>query len=147
MIRQTKIFIDQTGWYALLDDQSPYHDLFKKEFEISLNNDSKLITSNVAVGNTISQLKEKLGTEIAVRFNEIVEEAHIGTHLRILWVGRRSQKEAMRLLRKNPGLSLHFYDFAHAVFMEKRRVKNILTTKIEFYELGFKILADIKEPK
>jgi predicted nucleic acid-binding protein len=147
MMQQSKIFVDQTAWYELLDEHSPYHDLFAREFEIALNSDSKLFTSNVAVGNSISQLKETLGNEIAIRFHEILEEAHIGAHLRILWVSRRSQKEAMRLLRKNSGLTLHFYDFAHAVLMERRRIKNILTTKKEFYELGYKVLADVKEQR
>lgn len=140
MIRSSKIFIDQTAWYALLDKNDEFHGDITRKFNIALDDDAKLFTSNIAIGEAMSRLKENLATDVALKFNEIVEEAHLGNHLRILWIGRRTQKEAIRAMRKNADVPLHLYDFAHIVLMEKRRIKNILSTKAAFADLGYGLL-------
>jgi len=139
MIKFRKIFIDQTGWYALLDKNSPKHLPLTNHFALSLKKNTRIFTSNVAIGEAYSIIKEKLGADLANQFNEIIENANLGNHLRILWIGRRTQREAMRLMRKYGESNLSLFDFAHSVFMEKRNIQKILTTKTEFTELGYEV--------
>jgi len=143
MTAAQKIFIDDTGWLALMDNKADNHALFAREFQSALNNETKLFTSNISIGNTISRIRNELSLEISIKYNEIVEDAHLGNHLRILWIGRRTQKEAVRFMRKHPNLPLHLYDFAHAVLMEKRRINTLISGRIEFKKLGYTILPEI----
>lgn len=143
MIITKKIFIDDTAWYTIIDDNSPNHSNTIEQFHFSLNDGTKLFTSNIAVGNAISRIKERLDIELSLRFNQIVEEAHLGNHIRILWIGRRTQKEAVRLMRKHPQIALPLYDFAHSVLMQKRRINTIMSERSEFKKFGYSVLPEI----
>lgn len=142
-----KIFIDETAWVNILNPNSPYYDKFIEEFNQALNNRDRLFTHNIAVGLALSELKSVLGTTVALKFNEVIEEAYTGTYLSILWIGRRTQKEAVRLLRKNPEMLLDLYDFAAFIFMKRRRIQNIMTTKTAYDRLGFKVIPELGERK
>lgn len=144
MTAAQKIFIDDTGWFAIMDNKARNHAFFAEELQFALNSETKLFTSNISIGNTISRIRSELSIELSIKYNEIVEDAHLGNHLRILWIGRRTQKEAVRFMRKHPNLSLHLYDFAHAVLMEKRRINTLLSDRIEFKKLGYTILPETR---
>jgi predicted nucleic acid-binding protein len=135
-----KIFVDETAWISLLNPKTPYHQQIKREFERALKNEDRIFTHNIAVGIALSTIKNEMGTERAGRFNEILEDAYQGAYLHILWIGRRSQKEAGRLFRKEAGVSLGLYDFAASIFMKRRRIGSIITTKSEFTKLGFTVI-------
>lgn len=140
-----KIFVDETAWVNLLLPGSPFHSEVAREFDRAIKNGDKLFTHNIAVGIALSEVKNTMGIGLAARFNEIIEEAYTGAYLHILWVGRRTQKEAVRLFRKEAYLSLGLYDFAAYVFMKRRRIQTIITTKTAFGKLGFKVIPELGE--
>lgn len=142
MIITRKMFIDETAWYAIMDKKSDRHTEITEQFEFSLNEGTKFFTSNIAVGNTVNRIKENMSADLSLKFNEIMDEAHLGNHLRILWIGRRTQKEAMRLMRKHPQIALQMYDFAHAVLMERRRISTVMTERSGFKKLGYTVLPE-----
>jgi predicted nucleic acid-binding protein len=144
MIITKKIFLDETSWYAIIDRNASNHRFFAGKFQTELKEETKFFTSNIAVGNTISKIKSNLDADLSVKFNEILDDAHLGNHLRILWIGRRTQKEALRWMRKHPQLSLHLYDFAHAVFMQRRRINTILSERVEFKKLGYTVISAVE---
>ena len=144
MIITKKLFLDETSWYAIVDQNTSSHQFFAGRFQSELKEETKFFTSNIAVANTISKIKNELSTDLSLKFNEILEDAHLGNHLRIMWIGRRTQKEALRWMRKHPQLSLHLYDFAHAVLMERRRINTILSDQLEFKEFGYKVISPVE---
>lgn len=141
MIITKKIFLDETSWYAIMDRNAGNHQFYAGRFATELKEETKFFTSNIAIGNTISKIKNNLNADLSVKFSEILDDAHLGNHLRILWIGRRTQKEALRWMRKHPQLSLHLYDFAHAVLMERRRINTILSEQVEFKKLGYTVVS------
>ena len=142
MIISKKMFIDETAWYAIIDRNASNHNHITERFNAALKEGSKFFTSNIAVGNTITRIKLNLSTELSLKFNEIIEDAHLGNYLRVMWIGRRTQKEAIRLLRKHSQISLQLYDFAHTVLMERRGINTILSEHREFKKLGFRVLPE-----
>lgn len=142
MILTKKIFIDETAWYAIMDGNASSHKGITEMFNLALEEETKFFTSNIAVGNTISRIKDNLNADSSLKFNEIIEDAHIGNFLRVLWIGRRTQKEAIRLMRKHSQISLQLYDFANAVLMERRGINTILSDQNEFKKLGYRVLPE-----
>jgi predicted nucleic acid-binding protein len=143
MIISKKIFIDESAWYAIIDDKVSSHNQITENFNSALKEGTKFFTSNIATGNAITRIKLNLSTEISLQFNEILEDSHLGNYLRIMWIGRRTQKEAIRLMRKHTQLPLQLYDFAHVVLMERRRINTILSEQAEFKKLGLRVLPEI----
>lgn len=140
-----KVFADETAWIHLLNPRAPHHHQIVKEFELALKNEDRIFTHNIAVGFALSTIKTEMGIERAGKFNEIIEDAYQGSYLHILWIGRRTQKEAVRLFRKEAAVSLGLYDFAACIFMKRRRISTIITTKRAFTQLGFKVVPDTGE--
>lgn len=137
-----KIFVDETAWIALIDSQNEFHTAVKHEFSRTLNNEDRIFTHNVALGNALNDIKIKLGMDLLRQFGAIIEDASAGAHLTILWINRRNQKEAIRLLRNHPDLTLNLYDHAAYLFMNRRRIRTILTTNKAFKELGLKVIPE-----
>ncbi len=135
-----KIFIDDTGWVQLINPAAEHHDVFEEAFQQMLNQGDSFFTHNISIGMAFDTLKNNLNLSVAFKFYETIEEAYTGTHLHILWVGRKTQREAVRLMRKHPELDLNLYDYAAYMFMNRRRIRNIFTTKASFQELGLKVL-------
>ena len=138
-----KIFIDDSAWVQLLDTNALHHQAVTDAFSRALQDDDKLFTHNIAIGIALSEIKRDLGFTVAWKFNEIIEEAYTGTHLTILWIGRRNQKEAMRLMRKHAELPLGLYDFASYILMKRRRISTILSLRSGYNQLELKVLPEI----
>jgi predicted nucleic acid-binding protein len=142
-----KIFVDETAWINLLLTGAPFHSEIAREFESAIKNGDSLFTHNIAVGIALSEIKHAMGIGLASKFNEVIEEAYTGAYLHILWIGRRTQKEAVRLFRKESHLSLGLYDFAAYIFMKRRRIGTIVTTKTAFKKLGVNVVPEIVVPE
>lgn len=145
MIISKKIFVDETAWYAIVDDKDSNHNQITEKLNSALKEGTKFFTSNIAIGNTISRIKLDLNTELSFRVNEILEDSHLGNYLRIMWIGRRTQKEAIRLMRKHAQISLQLYDFAHVVLMERRGINTILSQHTEFKKMGYRVLPETSD--
>jgi predicted nucleic acid-binding protein len=140
-----KVFIDQTAWLQIVNPKATYHQIFQDELNKALVKGDRLFTHNVAVGLAFGEILKTLGSIIAGKFNEIIEDAYTGTHLNILWISRRTQKEAVRMLRKQPDLGLDVYDFAACILMRRRRIQTVITTKNGFNSLELKVIPGIGE--
>ncbi len=137
-----KIFVDESAWVSLIDPNAPYHEEVAKEFNKALNNGDRIFTHNIAVGNATAILRESLGISTAIQFNQTIEEAYAGTHLSIAWIGRRTQKEAFRLLRKHADLELDLYDLAAYLTMRRRRITTVVTIKTGYQSLGLRVIPE-----
>ena len=88
----------------------------------------------------ISYLKKNKSTSEALRIYEIIEEAWLGTYLHVLWIGRRTFRDAVKMFAKFPDSGFTIFDFANVLLMNRRNIRFILTTHKEYDEYGFKII-------
>jgi predicted nucleic acid-binding protein len=137
-----KIFIDEIAWVILGDDSHPLHHQFSEQFKYYLDGGHGFYTTNIIYGNAIWQLKKQYGVSKALRFSEILEEAWLGTHLHFLWIGRRTQRDALKLFKKFPEEQFSIFDFANIVLMNRRNIRFIMTTNQVYSKMGFKIVPE-----
>ncbi|MCK4892328.1 MAG: hypothetical protein KAJ16_10980 [Calditrichia bacterium] len=137
-----KIFIDEIAWLAVADDTHESHASIKEQFKYYLDGGHSFYTTNIIVGNVISKIKENQNFDSAVKYSEILEDAWLGTHLHYLWIGRRTQKDAIRLFKKFPDIPLSIFDFANVVLMNRRNIRFIITTNTAYSTMGFKIVPE-----
>ncbi len=137
-----KIFIDEMAWLAMTDVGNPLHQPIKEQLLHYLNGGESFYTTNIIIGNVVSRLKQELGATKANRFYDILEEAWLGTHLHVLWIGRRTQKDAVKLFKKFPDSQLSLFDCANVVLMNRRNIRFILTTNSAYSKMGFKLMPE-----
>jgi len=135
-----KIFVDEGAWLALTDKAHPLHQPTKEIFMEFLSVGHRFYTTNVIIGNTLSNIRKNQGAVRANRFYEIMEEAWLSTHLHILWIGRRTQKDAVRLFKKFPEMELTLFDCANIVLMNRRNIRFIMSDNSVYEQMGFKVV-------
>ncbi len=114
----------------------------KEQFKNYLDGGHRFYTTNIIVGKVISEIRDNLGARKAIKFTEILDDAWLGTHLNFLWIGRRTQKDAIKLFKKFPDLPLSIFDFANVVLMNRRNIRFIMTTNQAYSKMGFKIVPE-----
>jgi len=137
-----RIFVDRIAWIALANKEDPNHSVFKEQFKYYLDGGHNFYTTNVIVGNVISHIKETQGGVRANKFYDILEEAWLGTHLHFLWIGRRTQRDSVRLFKKFPEEKLSLFDAANIVLMNRRNIRFIMTTNGAYSKMGFKMIPE-----
>jgi predicted nucleic acid-binding protein len=137
-----RIFVDRIAWIALADKEDPNHSIFKEQLKYYLDGGHNFYTTNVIVGNVISHVKETQGWVRANKFYDILEEAWLGTHLHFLWIGRRTQRDAVKLFKKFPEEKLSLFDAANIVLMNRRNIRFIMTTNSAYSKMGFKMIPE-----
>ncbi|MEJ2634637.1 MAG: hypothetical protein P8184_05030 [Calditrichia bacterium] len=137
-----KIFVDEVAWYAIAGSDDPLHQIMKEQMQSFLDDGHGFYTTNIIVGNVISRLKLKHGAVRANRFYDIIEEAWSGAHLHILWIGRRTQRDAIKLFKKFPDSQLTLFDCANVVLMNRRNIRFIMTSNMAYSKMGFKIVPE-----
>jgi predicted nucleic acid-binding protein len=138
-----KIFVDEICWLSLANKNNPLHQGMKDQFKYYLDGGHNFYTTNVIIADVISEIKKTQGSEKAAKFYEILDEAWMGTHLHFLWIGRRTQRDAMRLFKKFPDSDLSLFDFANVVLMNRRNIRFILTNKSDYGKMGFKVVPEM----
>ncbi|GAB4327032.1 MAG: hypothetical protein Kow0037_00300 [Calditrichia bacterium] len=137
-----KIFIDSTGWLNMIDPDMPEHRTFQKEFKEFLDEGHSFYTTNVILGEAISEIKKRMGAQKADEVYSVVEESWLGTHLHILWIGRRTFRDAVRLFRRFPNENLSVFEAANVILMNRRNIRFIMTTQTVYSKMGFKLVPD-----
>jgi predicted nucleic acid-binding protein len=140
-----KVFVDEQAWLALVDSRHPFHTQFKNEFGDFLKGTYKFYSTNVIIGSVVSKIKHTFGAADAIKFYNIIEEAWLGNHLNILWIGRRTMKDALKIFKKFTHSNLGLFDAANIVFMNRRNIRFILTDNKFYSEMGFKVIPESLE--
>ena len=117
-----KVFIDSTGWYALINVQHLNHDLSKEYFQQILTSNAKLYTNIQEVNFAISNIKKNCGLNLALEFSRIVDEASLSAHLHVSWITRRLQRASLRQFFSIKDLEI---EIRHCTIFEDVRKKKI----------------------
>ena len=94
-----KVYIDSSGWYALINIQHLNHDLAKEYFQ-----------------------KQNCGLNSALEFSRIIDEANLSSHLNVSWLSRRLRRSSIKQFFsiKDQEIDLH-----HCLIFEDVRKKKI----------------------
>lgn len=117
-----KVYIDSSGWYALINSQHLNHDLAKEYFQKLLSTNAKLYTSIQEVNSAISQIKQNCGLNSALEFSRIIDEANLSSHLNVSWLSRRLRRSSIKQFFS---IKDHEIDLHHCLIFEDVRKKKI----------------------
>jgi predicted nucleic acid-binding protein len=117
-----KVFIDSSGWYALINSQHLNHDLAKEYFQKLLTANAKLYTNIQEVNAAISEIKQNCGLNAAMEFSRIIDEANLSSNLYVSWFTRRLRRSSLKqyFSIKDQEISLR-----HCVIFEDVRKKKV----------------------
>lgn len=117
-----KVFIDASGWYAIIDSNQENHEIAKDYFQQLLDTRVKLYSNILEINQVISDLKRKCNLNLAVEFSKLIDESILSTNLHVSWLTRRLRRNSLR----------HFFtfkdteiDIQHCIIFEEVKKKRI----------------------
>jgi predicted nucleic acid-binding protein len=91
-----KVFIDYSGWYALINSDHPYHSQAQEYFQQLLDARTRLYSNLVQIDTAITMIKKDCGLDLAVEFTRLIEDAVLSTNLRLSWPTRRLRRNSLK---------------------------------------------------
>jgi predicted nucleic acid-binding protein len=117
-----KVFIDCSGWYALVNSNHQYHDLAKEYFQQLLDSRAKLYSNVEQLNSVITLIKKDCGLDLAVEFSHLIEDAVLATDLHLSWPTRRLRRNSLKLFFSIKETTM---DLGHCYIFEEVKKKKI----------------------
>lgn len=113
-------FIDSSAWIAITDHSNEYHEQSKRYFKTLMENNTKLVTNNIAIDEALSWLKKNMNADVTKQFLNIIDESIITVNLRMDWISRRVRRASLNnfLKSKDSDLELRHF-FIHETIKRK----------------------------
>ena len=112
MKKNSVVFVDSSGWIAILDEKNTNYLSARKYFEKLLELNTRLVTNSIVVDETLLFLKQNYGNDFAKKFLDIIDESAMSINLRVDWISRRVRRNTLNSFLKNSNKTLqvrHFY--------------------------------------
>ena len=116
------VFIDNTGWYAVVNTNHENHDLAKEYFQQLLDSRAKLYTNIIELNLAISEIKKNCNLNLATEFSKIIDESILSANVHAAWLTRRLRRNSLKhfFSIKDPAI-----DIRHCIIFEDVKKKKI----------------------
>ena len=95
-MRIKKVYIDSTGWYAIVQSQDKNHEISKEYFQQLLDSRTRIYTNILEVSSAISKIKKDCGLSIAMDFSKLIDQSSLTANLNVSWLNRRHHRSALK---------------------------------------------------
>lgn len=136
----TAVFVDTSGWIALLSSSDRLHDRAVERYDQLASEGARLVTNNYVVDETATRLRYDLGIDAALRFRSMLLQAAESGRLRVEWVDERIEAEAWRLLEQFGDVKLSLTDATCAATARAAHIDEVFGCDRDFEALGFVVL-------
>ena len=134
------VFVDTSGWYALIDRRDTSHVATKDAVERVIREGARLISTDYVVDESCTLAKVRAGHEAALRLLDLLN----GTAaLDLERIDAERFDRAEGLFRKYGDQAFSFTDCTSFAVMRERRMREVITRDTHFRIMGFEILPNL----
>jgi predicted nucleic acid-binding protein len=135
-----RVFVDTSGFYALIDGDDQHHELANEVFYRAEHEKWRLVASNAVVFETHALLLNRLrpGREIALTFlDSIAKDPY-----QVARASRADEQKAIAVIRAHRDKSYSLCDALSFVIMERLRIRDAISFDQDFRSYGrFAVLS------
>lgn len=132
----SKIYVDTSAFYALLDRSDRYHKQASALWPTLLDDNVTLITSNYVVSETVGLLQNRIGFQAAkLWYRDILGVMYVW------WIDAASHERAYDLWLNLCRRQLSLIDCVSFVTMHHHQIEKAFCFKPHFTEHGFDLLS------
>ncbi len=129
------IFVDTSGWFALLSTQDRYHPQAKEYLKQS---SSPLVTTNYIIAETVNLLMSREYHALAVTFLEKIEQSpQVSVH----HISPSQHQETVIFFKQHSDKEFSFIDCSSFVVMKNLSCHKALAFDHHFYQAGFQVIS------
>jgi predicted nucleic acid-binding protein len=138
-----KIFIDNTGWNAIVNPNNTYHLQGREYFQHLLDSKAKIYTNILEVNNAIFQIKTECDTQTAQDFSRLIDEAVLKSDISLIWLTRRNRRNALKqffTIRENKIDIRHCLIFGE---LKKKKINAIFSFDKVLHYFGIPLMPQV----
>jgi predicted nucleic acid-binding protein len=128
------VYVDTSGWYALVDETDADHLPVKEWFK---KNESPLITSDYVFDETITLIRTSLGLEEAIMFGERLKESKLA---QLISVPKEDRGKAWDIFKKYDDQVFSFTDCVSFAQMERLDIRTALALDDDFKIMEYELV-------
>lgn len=129
-----RLFVDTSGWYALIDRRDTWHDVAKDHVARALSGGQRVVTTDYVIGESCTLLKARAGSHAALRLLDLLKATKA---VDWEWIGAERFAKCEAFFRKNRDQGYSFTDCSSFVVMRERGLERALTSDAHFRAAGF----------
>jgi len=139
MIGTRPVFVDTSGWYALIDTRDGGHGAAVRRFRRATGDRRRIVTTNYVIGESYTLIMGRLGPPTAQAFLGRVRSSSILQRVHVVdgW-----ENEAERLLVQYHDQRFSYVDATSFVTMRQMGIREALAFDTDFVIAGFALLGD-----
>lgn len=131
------VFVDTSGWYAVIDRRDAHHDRAKELIRRALRRGGRLVTTDYVVDESCTLAKVRAGTLAATRLLDLLRDTRA---VEWEWIGSERFARAEALFRKQTDQAFSFTDCTSFEVMRERSLRSALTSDGDFRIVGYEPL-------
>ncbi len=132
-----EIFMDSGAWVALADRRDKFHQEAVEIYPSVLKNWSRLVTTNLVIGESYALIRGRLGHRAAIIF---LDQLSHTLRLEKVLSNVILESQAEEILRRFGDQDFSYVDAVSFVVMRERAISQAFTFDHHFSILGFEIL-------
>lgn len=134
-----RILVEQTFWFALLDKQNANHSLTAEKMKEVLAGNHQLYVTSFILNEVLKFIRENQ-KEREEELTKIFYDALDSNYLKIIHLGRITQRETLKLWKKYPEWPYHPFDLSNVYIYRRRFFNGFLTWRKEYKKFNINIL-------
>lgn len=131
------VYVDTGAWIALVYRRDRAHDRVSRRFAELRERGDLLVTSDQAIGETVTRLRYDAGLSPAMAFRRILDEGAAAQALRIRDTDPGLRRQAFALMERYGDLKLSYADCVGAAVAREIDATAILGLDHDFRVMGF----------
>jgi predicted nucleic acid-binding protein len=136
-------FIDGSAWIAITDQSNVNHESAKEYFKSLLENNTKLVTNNLAIDEAIIWFKKNMSADVAKNFLNTLDESILTVNLRMDWISRRVRRAGLNNYFKSKDSDLSLKHFLIYESIKRKRVDILFSFDHKYKAFGIPLMPQL----
>ncbi|MEC9490564.1 MAG: PIN domain-containing protein [Halanaerobiales bacterium] len=134
-LKNEKIFVDTSAWFALLSENDKSHHKIKNIYQTLLENNNTLIISNQVLGETFTLLRYKIkNNNLPFKFIQLINKSIM---IKKIFIEEKTENNAVKILKNYQDQRFSYVDATSFAVMNKLDLKYALSLDRHFLTAGF----------
>jgi predicted nucleic acid-binding protein len=129
-----RLFVDSSGWYALIDRRDAWHAMAVRQVEEQVEAGGRLVTTDYVIDESCTLVQARIGHVAALRLLDLLRQTE-GVDWEWITPDRFARAEA--LFRKYRDQGYSFTDCSSFSIMRELRLERAITSDAHFRSAGF----------
>ena len=132
-----RLFVDTSGWYALIDRRDSWHDVATTQMQRALSGGQRIVTTDYVIDESCTLLTRRVGAHAAVRLLDLLQAT---SAVDWEWIGAERFAKCEAFFRRNRDHGYSFTNCTSFVVMRECGLARALTSDAHFRAAGFTVL-------